>query len=120
MIPYTMYNDNVQLRTEIERLQHNLQVTEQTEKRYAELARLRLEEIERLRKERDELLAAIEDAQDIASKALRKAWQLGQTYWQQADSEYTSQWRKADVTQASFQQLIDDTRAAIAKVKGGE
>lgn len=67
-------------------------------------------------KQRDELLAALEDAQDIASKALRKAWQLGQTYWQQADSEYTSQHRKADETQAKFQQLVDDTRESIAKV----
>ena len=55
----------------------------------------------------------LEDNADVASKALRKAWQLGQTYWQQADSEYTSQHRKADETQAKFQTLVDETRAAI-------
>lgn len=56
----------------------------------------------------------VEDAQDIASLALKKAWQLGQTYWQQADSEYTSHHRKADETQAKFQSLVEQTRAAIA------
>ena len=28
-----------------------------------------------------------DDMQDMVSKALSRAWQLGQTYWQQADSE---------------------------------
>jgi len=60
-----------------------------------------------------ELREALEDKADAASKALRRAWQLGQTYWQQADSEYTSQHRKADETQAKFQALVDETRAAI-------
>ena len=55
----------------------------------------------------------LEDKADVASKALRKAWHLGQTYWQQADSEYTRQHRKADETQAKFQTLVDETRAAI-------
>lgn len=55
-----------------------------------------------------------EDIQDLVSKAMRKAWQLGQTYWQQADSESMSQWKKADITQAKFQQLADETRTAIA------
>lgn len=45
--------------------------------------------------------------------ALRKAYLLGQTYWQQADSEYTSQHRKADETQAKFEQLVTDTVAAL-------
>jgi hypothetical protein len=49
----------------------------------------------------------------VVSKALRRAWQLGQTYWQQADSEYTSHHKKADETQAKFQTLVDETRAAI-------
>ena len=64
-----------------------------------------------------ELEDALDNAPDIASKALRKAWQLGQTYWQQADSDYESQWKKSDATQAAFQQLVDDTRAALAKEK---
>lgn len=58
-----------------------------------------------------------EDLQDLVSKALRRAWQLGQTYWQQADSEYFSQHKKADVTQARFDELIEETRAAIAAAK---
>lgn len=41
--------------------------------------------------------------------ALKRAFNLGQTYWQQAESEYTSQWKKADVTLASFNQLVEDT-----------
>ena len=60
-----------------------------------------------------EFAAALEDRADVVSKALAKAWRLGQTYWQQADSEYTSQHKKAAETQAKFQALVDETRAAI-------
>ena len=59
------------------------------------------------------------DTADLVSKALRRAWQLGQTYWQQADSEYQSHWKKADATQATFDQLIEDTRAAILTSNSG-
>ena len=45
--------------------------------------------------------------------ALKRAYNLGQTYGEQADSEYRSQWKKADVTAASFRQLVDDTVAAF-------
>ena len=38
-----------------------------------------------------------EDLQDYVSKAMRKAFQLGQTYWAQADSEYFSQNKKFGV-----------------------
>jgi hypothetical protein len=48
--------------------------------------------------------------------ALRLAYNLGQTYWQQADSEYTSQWKKADATSAKFRQLVEDT-VALFEVK---
>ena len=65
----------------------------------------------------DSLKSAIEDSQDIASKALRRAWKLGQTYLKQADSEYVSQHRKSDETYAKFQQLVDETRDAIANAK---
>lgn len=48
--------------------------------------------------------------------ALKKAFDLGKRYWQQADSDFTSQWRKADVTLASFNQLVEDTiREALAE-----
>ena len=46
------------------------------------------------------------------SNALRRAFNLGQTYWQQADSEYTSQHRKADETRAKFEALVAETIAA--------
>lgn len=58
--------------------------------------------------------AIAEDLQDTVSKALRRAWQLGQTYWQQADSEYTSQHRKADETQGKFYALVEETRTALS------
>jgi hypothetical protein len=54
-----------------------------------------------------------EDNADVVSRALRIAWHLGQTYWQQADSEYTSQHRKADETQGKFFALVDETRNKI-------
>ena len=36
---------------------------------------------------------------------LNKAFNLGQTYWQQADSEHASQHRKADLTLNKFNEL---------------
>ncbi len=48
--------------------------------------------------------------------ALKKAFDLGQRYWQQADSDSPSQWRKTYVTLASFNQLVEDTiREALAE-----
>lgn len=72
-------------------------------------------EIERLKAENDGLL---DDIADMATKNLQRAWQLGQTYWQQADSEYYSQNAKSEVTYAKFRQLCDETCEAIASVKG--
>lgn len=46
-------------------------------------------------------------------EALRRAFSLGQTYWQQADSEYTSQHRKADETSAKFSELVETTVAHL-------
>ncbi len=45
--------------------------------------------------------------------ALKRAYRLGQNYWSQADSDYTSQWKKAEVTQATFEQLVEDTVSAF-------
>lgn len=59
-------------------------------------------------------VAVPDDVIDAVSIALCKTWQLGQTYWQQADSEYVSQQNKSEATQAKFQQLVDDTRALLA------
>lgn len=47
---------------------------------------------------------------------LKRAFSLGQTYWQQADSEYTSHHRKADVTRQKFDELC----AKYSAAKGGE
>jgi hypothetical protein len=46
--------------------------------------------------------------------ALKQAYYLGQTYWQQADSDYESQHKKADVTQETYIELVKDT---VAKFK---
>ena len=40
-----------------------------------------------------------------AEDAIQRAFQLGQTYWQQADSESYSQNKKADLTLAKFREL---------------
>ena len=45
--------------------------------------------------------------------ALKRAYRLGQNYCAQADSDYASQWKKADVTQATFEQLVEDTVTAF-------
>ena len=50
---------------------------------------------------------------DEVTKALRQAYNLGQIYWQQADSEYISQHKKADQTEAKFQELLETTVAAL-------
>lgn len=42
-------------------------------------------------------------------EAMSKAFQLGQAYWQQADSDYLSQQRKSDATMAAFQKLKAET-----------
>lgn len=64
-------------------------------------------------------MTTIHDTADLVSRALRRAWQLGQTYWQQADSKYQSHWKKADATQTTFDQLVEDTRAAILAANPG-
>lgn len=65
----------------------------------------------------DEHKASLEDKTDLVIKALRTAWELGQTYWQQADSEFISQHRKSDLTYAKFVELIDATRAEIVRTE---
>lgn len=61
-----------------------------------------------------ELEAERDAAAEVSCGAVRKAFSLGQTYWQQADSEYTSQHRKAEGTWATFKALIEETRAALS------
>ena len=62
--------------------------------------------------------------------ALRRAYALGQKYWQQADSDFARDQRKADETQAKFNQLVesmqgwlspaeaDNLRAQLAEAQG--
>ena len=45
--------------------------------------------------------------------ALRKAFGLGQTYWQQADSESYSQNSKSEVTLETFFDLVNETCASL-------
>ena len=46
--------------------------------------------------------------------ALRKAYALGQTYWQQADSDFARDQRKADETQAKFNQLVESMQGWLS------
>lgn len=50
---------------------------------------------------------------ETLAKALRRAYHLGQTYWQQADSESYEQNRRADETQRKFEALASETRDAL-------
>lgn len=54
-----------------------------------------------------------ESTVEAVVKALRSAWQLGQIYWQQADSEFCSQHKKADETRDKFTALITETKAML-------
>lgn len=47
--------------------------------------------------------------------ALQWAYMMGQKYWAQADSEYPSDWKKADVTRVTFEQFVENTLAALEK-----
>ncbi len=50
---------------------------------------------------------------ETLAKAMRRAYSLGQTYWQQADSESYAQNRRADETQRKFEALASETRDAL-------
>lgn len=50
---------------------------------------------------------------DELRKALKRAYSLGQTYWSQADSEYHSDWKRADVTAATFNEFVETTVASF-------
>jgi len=47
--------------------------------------------------------------------ALTKAFLLGQAYWQQADSEYASQWKKADATREEYNELLEEVAAKCSR-----
>ncbi|MEJ1934502.1 hypothetical protein WDZ92_30260, partial [Nostoc sp. NIES-2111] len=52
--------------------------------------------------------------------ALRRAFNLGQTYWQQADSDSYSQNAKSDITRGKFEALLEETTAAVAAIPAPE
>ena len=66
-----------------------------------------------------ELRALLGNAADTVSIAMRKAWQLGQTYWQQADSDSYKQRSKSAETQKQFLKLVEETGAEIT-LHGGK
>lgn len=55
------------------------------------------------------------ELRDLIFNALGRSYSLGQTYWQQADSDFTSQHRKADQTQAKFDHLRASTLADLSE-----
>ncbi len=52
--------------------------------------------------------------------ALRESFSLGQTYWQQVDSESYSQKAKSEVTAKRFADLADETCAALLRELAAE
>ena len=62
----------------------------------------------------------IHDTAALVSKALRKAWRLGQDYWQYANSEYQSHWKKADATQDALDRLVEDTAVIMSSNSGAQ
>jgi hypothetical protein len=56
-----------------------------------------------------------DDIAEMIELSLHRAWNLGQTYWRQADSDYISNHKRAEVTQKAFNQLRLEVAAVIAK-----
>ena len=57
-----------------------------------------------------------EDTAEAVSKALRLAWQLGQKYWQQADSDSYKQHARSAQTQAMFMDIVKETSRMVAVI----
>lgn len=53
------------------------------------------------------------DIAETLAKALRRAYSLGQRYWQQADSESYAENRRAGETNSKFEALIEEARQAL-------
>lgn len=72
-----------------------------------------------------ELIARQNRVQSPVEKALRRAFSLGQTYWQQADSESYVQNRRSDETHAKFEALVaemiaEPTHQGAASLSGAQ
>jgi len=55
----------------------------------------------------------LDELQDYLRKKLRTAYNLGQTYWQQADSEYRRDHKKSVETANKFCELIEHVVSAV-------
>lgn len=55
-----------------------------------------------------------EELAELVGKALNRAWNLGQTYWQQADSDSYKQNKRADATKGMYEELRTETLAALS------
>jgi hypothetical protein len=54
------------------------------------------------------------------TKALNQAFHLGKLYWQRADSDCASEWKRADAVTADFNKLVRETQALFASAEKGE
>lgn len=55
------------------------------------------------------------ELREMMMSALNKAFRIGQTYWQHADSDFPSRHKKADAVLARFKTLVDETLAALGE-----
>lgn len=55
----------------------------------------------------------------MIAKSMRQAFQLGQTYWQQVDSEFVSHWKRGEFTLEVFNRLIEETVNALDQPASG-
>lgn len=55
------------------------------------------------------------EAREALKRALQRAFQFGQTYWMQADSESYSENRKAATTHAKYNEFVEQTLEALAR-----
>ena len=51
---------------------------------------------------------------ELLDRYLKEAYRMGQVFWQQADSGFVSQNKKADVTKAKFDQLLIDAGESVS------
>ncbi|VTU32150.1 hypothetical protein H4CHR_02953 [Variovorax sp. PBS-H4] len=68
----------------------------------------------------EELIAWQRREQSPIEKALRRAYQLGQTYWQQADSDSYKLNRLSDETRQKFEELVAESIAAAPQAPSGQ
>lgn len=83
-----------------------------------EIVKLMNPHLEKRAKAMAEIKAIQPPLSDTVAAALRRAFNLGQIYFQQGDSESYSQNAKADITRSKFDALLAETAAAVAKSTG--